>query len=61
MRIQIIAVGTKMPEWVETGCAHFLKRFPSDMPVKFVGDLYQPLPHQRHHAEHRSGHQSHAK
>ncbi|MBT4882736.1 MAG: 23S rRNA (pseudouridine(1915)-N(3))-methyltransferase RlmH [Glaciecola sp.] len=36
MRIQIIAVGTKMPDWVETGCAHFLKRFPSDMPVKFT-------------------------
>jgi 23S rRNA (pseudouridine1915-N3)-methyltransferase len=36
MRISIIAVGTKMPAWVEAGCAEFLKRFPPDLNVKFI-------------------------
>lgn len=36
MRIQIVAVGTKMPDWVSTGVETFLSRFPSDMPVYFT-------------------------
>ena len=36
MRIQIIAVGNKMPDWVTTGTQEFLRRFPADMPVSFV-------------------------
>lgn len=36
MRIQIIAVGNKMPDWVTTGTNEFLRRFPSDMPVSFT-------------------------
>ena len=36
MRIQVIAVGNKMPDWVTTGTNEFLRRFPSDMPVSFT-------------------------
>ncbi|WP_218353011.1 23S rRNA (pseudouridine(1915)-N(3))-methyltransferase RlmH [Alteromonas lipotrueiana] len=36
MRIQIVAVGTKMPGWVETGTNEFLRRFPVDLPVSFT-------------------------
>lgn len=36
MRIQIVAVGTKMPDWVSTGVTEFIRRFPSDMPVSFT-------------------------
>lgn len=36
MRIQIVAVGTKMPAWVTTGVEEFLRRFPSDLPVSFT-------------------------
>ncbi len=36
MRIQIVAVGTKMPDWVTTGVNEFLRRFPADMPVSFT-------------------------
>ena len=36
MRIQIVAVGTKMPSWVNQGVDEFIRRFPSDMPVSFT-------------------------
>ena len=36
MRIQVIAVGNKMPDWVNTGTTEFLRRFPADMPVSFT-------------------------
>ena len=36
MRIQIIAVGTKMPDWVTTGTEEFIRRFPGDLPVYFT-------------------------
>lgn len=36
VRIQIVAVGTKMPSWVSTGVDEFIRRFPSDMPVSFT-------------------------
>ncbi|WP_296044408.1 23S rRNA (pseudouridine(1915)-N(3))-methyltransferase RlmH [uncultured Alteromonas sp.] len=36
MRIQVIAVGNKMPDWVSTGTNEFLRRFPADMPVTFT-------------------------
>lgn len=35
MRITIIAVGTKMPRWVEDGCDEFLRRFPPELDVHF--------------------------
>lgn len=36
MRIQIVAVGTKMPDWVAKGVDEFTRRFPADMPVSFT-------------------------
>ena len=31
MKIQLIAVGTKMPKWVEEGFTEYRRRFPHDM------------------------------
>lgn len=36
MRIRIIAVGTKMPDWVEAGYAEYAKRMPRDLQVEMV-------------------------
>lgn len=35
MRIQVVAIGTKMPAWVEAGCQEYLKRLPRDFAVEF--------------------------
>lgn len=35
MRIQILAIGTKMPSWVDAGCQEYLKRLPRDFAVEF--------------------------
>lgn len=36
MRIQLIAVGTKMPSWVEQGYQEYARRFPTDMPLQLL-------------------------
>jgi 23S rRNA (pseudouridine1915-N3)-methyltransferase len=36
MRIRIIAVGTKMPDWVEQGYAEYAKRMPRDCTVELL-------------------------
>ncbi len=36
MKIQLVAVGTKMPAWVETGYKEYVRRFPKDMPLELV-------------------------
>jgi len=36
MLITVIAVGTKMPEWIQTGIAEYSKRLPKDFQLKFV-------------------------
>lgn len=36
MKIRIIAVGHKMPAWVEEGCAEYLKRMPREATVELV-------------------------
>ena len=36
MKIQLIAVGTKMPAWVEHGFEEYRRRFPKDMPFELV-------------------------
>lgn len=36
MRVRIIAVGTKMPDWVEQGYAEYAKRMPRDVTVDMV-------------------------
>ena len=34
MKLQLIAVGTKMPKWVEEGYKEYSRRFPKDMPLE---------------------------
>lgn len=36
MKIQLIAVGTKMPDWVMKGFEEYQRRFPKDMPLELV-------------------------
>lgn len=36
MRLRIIAVGTKMPDWVEAGCNEYLKRLPSELNLEII-------------------------
>ncbi len=36
MKIQLIAVGTKMPKWVEDGFNEYKRRFPYDMPLELT-------------------------
>jgi 23S rRNA (pseudouridine1915-N3)-methyltransferase len=36
MRIQVIAVGSKMPAWVEQGYQQYARRFPTDMPLQLI-------------------------
>jgi 23S rRNA (pseudouridine1915-N3)-methyltransferase len=39
MKIRILAIGPKMPAWVESAVAEYRKRMPRELPVEFV-----PLP-----------------
>ena len=36
MKLHLVAVGTKMPDWVQTGFSEYLRRFPKDMPFELV-------------------------
>ena len=36
MRIQVIAIGSKMPAWVELGYQQYARRFPADMPLQLI-------------------------
>lgn len=36
MKLQLIAVGTKMPKWVEDGYKEYSRRFPKDMPPELI-------------------------
>ena len=36
MKIQLIAVGTKMPSWVTTGFEEYQRRFPKEMPFELI-------------------------
>ncbi|MDF2179336.1 23S rRNA (pseudouridine(1915)-N(3))-methyltransferase RlmH [Aliiglaciecola sp. CAU 1673] len=36
MRMQLVAVGTKMPAWVEQGYQEYARRFPPDMPLQLT-------------------------
>ena len=37
MQLQIIAVGHKMPSWVESACADYLKRLPREINIQLTG------------------------
>ena len=36
MKLQLIAVGTKMPDWVQTGFNDYQRRFPKEMPFELI-------------------------
>jgi len=36
VKLQLVAVGTKVPDWVQTGFTEYLRRFPKDMPLELV-------------------------
>jgi 23S rRNA (pseudouridine1915-N3)-methyltransferase len=36
LKLQLVAVGTKMPDWVQTGFMEYLRRFPKDMPFELT-------------------------
>ncbi|CAG8998115.1 MAG: Ribosomal RNA large subunit methyltransferase H [Candidatus Celerinatantimonas neptuna] len=36
MKIQLIAVGTKMPQWIEAGFQEYARRFPKDVLLELV-------------------------
>lgn len=36
MRLRIIAIGTKMPDWVEAGCNEYLKRLPPELNLEII-------------------------
>lgn len=36
MKLQLVAVGTKMPDWVQIGFTGYLRRFPKEMPLELV-------------------------
>ncbi len=36
MKIQLVAVGTRMPDWVECGYQEYSRRFPKDMPLELI-------------------------
>ncbi|MBL4830971.1 MAG: 23S rRNA (pseudouridine(1915)-N(3))-methyltransferase RlmH [Aliivibrio sp.] len=36
MKLQLIAVGNKMPKWVEDGYKEYSRRFPKDMPLELI-------------------------
>ncbi len=36
MKLAILAVGHKLPEWVAKGCAEYIKRMPRELPVGVV-------------------------
>jgi len=36
MKLQLVAVGTKMPSWVAQGFTEYQRRFPYDMPLKLT-------------------------
>ncbi|MBU2864922.1 23S rRNA (pseudouridine(1915)-N(3))-methyltransferase RlmH [Reinekea forsetii] len=36
MKVRVLAVGPKMPKWVEEGAGDYLKRMPRDIAIEFV-------------------------
>ncbi|MFM9836396.1 MAG: 23S rRNA (pseudouridine(1915)-N(3))-methyltransferase RlmH [Methylophilaceae bacterium] len=37
MKLRIISVGHKMPDWVETACSEYIKRMPRELAIEIVG------------------------
>lgn len=36
MKLKILSVGHKMPNWVESGCAEYLKRMPKELATEII-------------------------
>lgn len=36
VKLTILAVGHKLPEWVAKGCAEYIKRMPRELPIRVV-------------------------
>ena len=36
MKLRMLAVGTRMPDWVETGCNEYAKRLPPELRIQVV-------------------------
>ena len=36
MQIQIVSVGQKMPAWVDSACADYIKRMPRELPIQIT-------------------------
>ncbi|HSR02442.1 MAG TPA: 23S rRNA (pseudouridine(1915)-N(3))-methyltransferase RlmH, partial [Methylophilaceae bacterium] len=36
MKLKIISVGHKMPAWVETACAEYIKRMPRELATEII-------------------------
>ena len=36
MKLKILSVGHKMPNWVELGCAEYLKRMPKELTTEII-------------------------
>lgn len=36
MKLQLVAVGTKMPDWVQMGFANYQRRFPKELPLELI-------------------------
>jgi len=36
MQLQIISIGQKMPQWVDSACADYQKRLPRELPVQWT-------------------------
>ena len=42
MKLGVLAVGHKLPEWVASGCAEYVKRMPRELPVVCVDIKPEP-------------------
>ena len=48
MKLGILAVGHKLPEWVASGCAEYMKRMPRELPVAVCEIKPEPLMDVKH-------------
>ena len=47
MKINILAVGAKMSNWIDAGCKEYLKRFPKSWELQI-----KEIVHKQHHSKH---------
>lgn len=42
MKLAIVCVGTRMPDWANTAVAEYIKRMPRELPVSLIGVKTEP-------------------